>query len=171
MLSNIICLKHCKFLFIAGIFSLVISCSSEPKNFDDCILKHVKAGMSDSAANLLFRTCRNKFPDKTKIEESTVPPDRQLSINEISLLAGRAALDYGDEYSGSIYNGNSNLTLTQLDITVITTISGKKTPYVYRDEVSIPPKSTGRFSFKIIVGDKDASYSWSISSVKGRPTD
>ena len=33
-----------------------------PKTYEDCILAHVKAGMSNTAASVVTRACRAKFP-------------------------------------------------------------------------------------------------------------
>jgi hypothetical protein len=101
---------------------------------------------------------------------SDTPQERELTGLELALLTGRAGLSYGNHYSGSIYNGTRGLTVTEVQITVTTTVAGEEVSRSYRDEVSIPPETTGDFAFDIIVGDKNASYTWSISSATGRPT-
>jgi hypothetical protein len=43
-----------------------------PKNFDDCVLDGMKGVKSDLAAQLVYRACREKFPDQSPKE----PPKR-----------------------------------------------------------------------------------------------
>ena len=33
-----------------------------PKNYDDCVLKHIDEAQTDSAAIIIRTSCRNKFP-------------------------------------------------------------------------------------------------------------
>lgn len=136
---------------------------SQPQNFDDCILKHMDGVTSDKAALLITRSCRKKFP-KGSAERKRA---RDLSFLELVNLTGRAGLDYGSYYSGSIYNGNKNITITSVTIR-ITGKSGKKSnTREYTDEVSIPPLSTADFGMNIIRGDKGTDYSWGIVSARG----
>ena len=41
----------------------IISCSNEPKTFDDCVLKYVSKAPTVIAANAAYDACRNKFPE------------------------------------------------------------------------------------------------------------
>jgi hypothetical protein len=151
--------------------TVVLSCSGAPKNYDDCILKHVKAGMDQAAVLVVTRSCREKFPVDGSAGTSAAPAERTLSALELHQLTGRAGLSFGNRYSGNIYNGNTEVTVTELEVAITTTVSGEKVSRIYRNRVSIPPRSAADFGFDIIVGDKDASYSWSISGAKGRPAE
>lgn len=151
--------------------ALLLGCTSEPQNYDDCILKHVKSGMDRSAVLVVMQSCREKFPAGSSTDNSAASAERDLTPVELVGLTGRAGLSYGNYYSGSIYNGNTGIEVTELEITVTTTIDGEEVTRAYRDRVSIPPQSTADFGFDIIVGDVDASYGWSISGAKGKPTE
>lgn len=50
--------KFLIFLFI----SVLPGCSS-PDNFDDCILENLKGVGDPMATKLIYRSCRNKFPE------------------------------------------------------------------------------------------------------------
>lgn len=49
-------------IFLSTFF--IISCSSEPKNFDDCVLEYVSKAPTVIAANAAYDACLNKFPKK-----------------------------------------------------------------------------------------------------------
>lgn len=136
-------------------------------NFDDCILQYVKSGMDSSAVASVTRSCRAKFPAPAPGVDVA---RRQLTSEELAAVTGRAGLSYGDRYAGNIYNGNAGMILTEVAINVATTISGREVARAYRSDVWIPTNTTGSFSFDIIAGDKDAQYTWSMSSARGKPT-
>ena len=137
-----------------------------PSNYDECILESMKGVKSDLAAKSIIRSCRNKFSDRSKGEVKS----RSLSYTEMSQLTGRASFSefsYGGNFSGKIYNGNANVTISEITIQITTTRNGKKITRLYRDDVNVEPQTTGYFSFEALDGDKDADYSWSINSAIG----
>ena len=133
-----------------------------PSDYDECILESMKGVKSDLAATSIIRSCRNKFPDMPKEESKS----RVLSSKEINQLTGRAGLA-GIYFSGKIYNGNANITISEITIQITTTIGGKEVASLYRDDVTIEPQTTGYFRFGVLEGDKDADYSWAINSARG----
>jgi hypothetical protein len=82
-------------------------------------------------------------------------------------LNGRAGLEYGDRFGGTIYNGNADVTVTQLRIKVTTKIDRQDVSRIYVDDVIIPPHSAKAFGFDIVVGDKGAEYSWDTDGARG----
>lgn len=134
-----------------------------PSDYGECILESMKGVTSDKAAILIARSCREKFPDKPKDK----PKTRSLSYDELSKLPGKAGHDFGNRFSGNIYNGNTNVTVTNISISVTTKIDGKEVTRTYTDEVNIAPQTTADFGFNIVTGDKDAKYSWGISGAQG----
>ena len=50
-----------------------------------------------------------------------------------------------------------------VEIGVTTTINGEETSLVYRKNVGLSPLSAGDFTFPIVVGDAEATYSWYIA--------
>jgi len=91
-----------------------------------------------------------------------------LSQDEIGQISGRAGLQYGNRYSGNLYNGNSNVTLEQVTIDISTSFNGIKQTRTYSVDVNIPPRTTKDFGIAIVVGDSGAEYQWSIISARGR---
>jgi hypothetical protein len=41
---------------------LIAGCSSEPKTFEDCLLKYTESGMNTTAVYQVRNACRAKFP-------------------------------------------------------------------------------------------------------------
>jgi len=154
---------HLKFLIL---FALVASTPSYaglfgPSNYDECILDSMKGVTSDVAARLVARSCRKQFP---RIQKKA-PETSSLSYPQLRKVTGRAG---GNGYfSGSLYNGNENLVVTEITINVTTTISGKEVSRLYTEAVNIESQKTSSFGFSIIAGDKDADQSWSIKSAQG----
>jgi hypothetical protein len=146
-------------LSVGGLLAIGLSsCSRESSGYDDCILKNVKQGMNEAAVRVVTQACAEKF----------VQPAQQevLKRPELASLDGRAGLDYGNHFSGTLYNGLSNRTITELEITVTTTIGGASTSRAYVTNVSIGPKSAGDFGFDIVVGDSGATYDWNVTGAK-----
>lgn len=135
-----------------------------PSNYDECILESMKGVTSDKAAILIAMSCRKKFPEESETNRDV----RALSNEELSRLTGRAAgPTVGNYFSGNLYNGNANITVSEITIWVTTTIDGEEVSRAYSTSVNIKPHSTEDFGFNIVVGDTDAMYKWGISGGKG----
>lgn len=132
-------------------------------DYDECILESMKGVTSNLAAKLIRKSCKDKFPPKAKKK----PRTSALSYDELSKLTGRAGLSYGNYYSGTIYNGNKDITIAEISFRVTTTIGGVKTSRIYTDDVNISPQTTADIGFNIVKGDKDADYSWGITGANG----
>lgn len=117
--------------------------------------------MSKDVADLVAQACSLKFSEP-EIPSAPLTPDQMKS------LSGRAGLSYGSTYSVALYNALDHITITEVEIYVATSISKAPTENTYRNSVTIPPKSTGNFTFPILIGDQGASYEWGIRSAKGR---
>lgn len=153
------------FLFL-GIMLPGLAGGVAPSDYDECILESMKGVKSDLAAESIIMSCRNKYPDAPKGK----PESRVLSLNEIIQLTGRARFrqfSLGDNFSGRIYNGNSDITVSEITIQITTTIGGNEVTKLYRDAVTLEPQTAGYFGFDILEGDKEAGYSWDIYSARG----
>ncbi len=142
---------------------LATSCRSGPRDYNECVLESMKGVTSDDAARLIMASCLAKFPPKPKTEEPAEP----LGLFELVGLTGRAGISYGDTYRGNLYNGNPNVTVSEVEITVTAKHTSGETTRKYRVPVTIPPLSAKDFSFDIVVGEEGSDYSWSISGAKG----
>lgn len=138
----------------AGIFG--------PSNYDDCILQSMKGVTSDSAAYAITRACKEKFPSKISKKNS-----RELKPSEVGVLNGRGGLSHSNYFWVDLYNGNKDITITEVSILVETKISGKLKGTSYTVPVDIPPQKTVGVGFSIVAGDKGASYQWAPESAKG----
>lgn len=134
-----------------------------PRTFDDCILKNMRGVTSNAAAAQIRTSCRKKFPEGVELKTKS----RDLKPWEVAAITGRAGLNYGTRYGGSLYNGNKDITVTQVQISVKTKVDGKDVSRMYAADVLIPPLTTKDFGFDIVVGDVGADYSWGIASAKG----
>jgi len=123
--------------------------------------------MDRAAVVAVMRSCREKFPEGTGTTASSQSEARRLSPDELARLDGRAGLSYGTHYSGTLHNGNVDITVSKVQIAVTTKVGGTSTSKLYTTVVHIPPQSAGTFAFEIVVGDQGASYSWSIASAEG----
>lgn len=134
-----------------------------PKTFDDCILKHMDGVTSDKAAVLINRSCREKFPEGSEEKQRS----RELAYDELKNLTGRAGLSFGNYYSGSLYNGNEDITITSVTIKITGKLGIASTSREYTDDVTIPPLNTKDFGVNIVVGDDGTEYSWGITGARG----
>ncbi len=114
-----------------------------PKNYDDCILESMKGVKSDFAAKAIYGSCRQKFPQ----EEVSTP----LTNQQIAKLEGKIWENQFGKISGSLYNGNQDITVRFITIrmTDFTTKQYRdyRTAYV-SGQGHIPPLTQGEFSFE-----------------------
>ncbi len=136
---------------------------TSPKNYDDCILNNMKGVDSDLGASQIRQSCRKKYPEGSEYKHK----ERDLEFIEIMAVTGRAGLNYGNRYSGSLYNGNEEITVTSVKVRVTAKNGDNEISREYQVKVKIPPQTTSDFSFDIIVGDKGADYSWGLVGGKG----
>jgi len=139
-----------------------------PSNYDECITENMKGISGELAAKAIIQSCRNRFPRTPK----KTPTTRQLSYDELNKLSGKAdaATTWyygGSNYSAAIYNGNTGLTVTKVDIWVSTRIDGIQNTRRYSTDVTILPLNTANAFFNIITGDPGAQYHWVIASAQG----
>lgn len=134
-----------------------------PRTYEDCILKNFRGVTSNAVAAQIQESCREKFPEKLVSPAKA----RDLQPSEIAAVTGRAGLSYGNRYGGSLYNGNKEITVTEVQLLVGTKEGGKDVARTYIANITIPPLTAKDFSFDIIVGDKTTEYSWSLNSARG----
>ena len=132
-----------------------------PSTYDECILDSMKGVTSDIAARFVARSCREQFPKSQK----KTPETSTLSQPQLIKVTGRAG---GNSYfSGSLYNGNKSLVITEITINISTTVSGNEVSRSYTEAVKIAPQKTSSIGFSIIAGDEGAGQLWYIESAQG----
>ncbi|HKQ34473.1 MAG TPA: hypothetical protein VJT11_04120 [Nitrospiraceae bacterium] len=143
-----------------------------PSNYDECITDSMKGVSSEVAARAIMQSCRERFSGRVKNK----PASRPLSDEELRKLTGRAELEEANHskainFKAKIYNGNQNLTISEITLSITTTQKGEKAIRQYAADMQyssdIPPLKTGSISAEIITGDKNTEYSWDIIGARG----
>lgn len=159
-----------KYRAIIALFSVVLLISpgqsianqTGPDNYAQCI-KAAKKAAGNTAASEAARSCLEKFSGE-------VPEDENLTAEALGKLDTDGGFGYGI-FSGSIYNGNSDYTVTQ--ITLLLTPMGKELSAEtsldtreYNVEVALEPLTKGALSMALISGGA-REFSWSLTKARG----
>jgi hypothetical protein len=151
---------------LIAVLALLSISGCGPRDYDECVLKAMKGVTSDFAARAIVKSCRDKFPGRKQ-------QDAQLPAEALLRLAGHGQVKDGS-FSGNIYNGNSDWTVTQVTIK-LTPYSPPNDPFdallatrEYNADVNAAPLTNRRLYFS--VDAPLADYSWSISRARGYRT-
>ena len=154
--------------FVVSIAVLGLGCSDlpwqEPTTYADCLLDSLGTETSEAAATLVIIACREKFP------EPDDPEERSLTLEEPGRLTGRAGQQIGGIFSGTAYNGNAAITVTELLLRLTVIADGEEASRNYRTLVSVPPNSAASFNVTILSGDTVENPDWSIVGARGYET-
>jgi hypothetical protein len=93
----------------------------------------------------------------------------RLGARDSQLAAGgnEFAEQCSSRYGRSIYNGNTDMTITELRILVTTKASGKEIQRPYVANATISPPATKNFGFDMMIDDEGTKYDWQIAGAKG----
>lgn len=159
---------------LLGLFPLVLLVSPDLPatslpdlgGYDQCIQESMKGITSDRAAAIAMHSCREKLAEM-ELHGAPLPPD---ALGKLIIHAG---FGYGI-FSGSIYNGNSEYTVTQ--ITILLTPTGKMKPAEasvdgkeYDIDLTVRPFTKSALSMPIL-SDNTQEYSWEITKASGYRT-
>lgn len=138
------------------LLSSALSAASQPDpvNYAQCIKV---AG--DTAASEAAHSCLEKFPEKGLQDEN-------LAAEALGKLDADGGSGYGI-FSGSIYNGNSDYTVTQ--VTILLTPIPAGSPLITREyniDVTVQPLTKGALSVALI-SDGSREFSWSLTKARG----
>ncbi|WP_020409854.1 hypothetical protein [Hahella ganghwensis] len=156
-----------KVLFVAAAVASGVAQGGtiDSKNFDECVLEHMKGVVSDVAARSINRACRNQFPDSVPSEEISRIP--KLAVDKI---AGEGKVGVNGAFSGELFNGNREWVVHQVIVRLI-----DKNSATYRDykadvkdgakgegnlyvESGVQPLSKGSFTFEVF--SPPGQYDW-----------
>ena len=151
-----------KYRAIVALFSVAlllspgqsISIQTGPANYAQCIKVAGNTAASEAA-----RSCLEKFPGK-------VLEDENLTAEALGKLDADGGSGYGI-FSGSIYNGNSDYTVTQ--VTILLTPIPAGSPLITREyniDVTVQPLTKGALSVSLI-SDGTREFSWSLTKARG----
>ena len=158
-------------LFIFGLVLLISPnlCARslpESSNYHQCVLESTKGVTGNSAMEIAKSASREKFPD-TKFHDAELAPE------VLGKLVIHAGFGYGI-FNGSIYNGNSDYTLTQITILLApmgkkesadVSVDGKK----YNIDLTVQPLTKGALSMPI-PSDNTLEYTWTLVNARGYKT-
>ncbi|MDO8437254.1 MAG: hypothetical protein Q7S69_03705 [Nitrosomonadaceae bacterium] len=139
--------------------ALSIASQPDPVNYDQCVLAATNKAVGDLAAREAVSSCREKLPGK-------VPEDENLTAEALGKLDTDGGFGYGI-FSGSIYNGNSDYTVTQ--VTILLTPIPAGSPLITREyniDVTVQPLTKGALSVALI-SDGTREFSWSLTKARG----
>ena len=155
-------------LFIFGLVLLIspnLFARSLPESGDyqQCVLESTKGVTGNSAMEIVKSACREKFPD-TKFHDAELAPE------VLGKLVIHAGFGYGI-FNGSIYNGNSDYTVTQITILLApmrkkesadVSVDSKK----YNIDLTVQPLNKGALSMPI-PSDNTLEYTWTLTNARG----
>lgn len=145
---------------VASVLFTLVACSQQPKTYEDCILDNIKDADSKLAANDIRNACFDKFSPESIAKENSF----ELSPEQRHKIDGRGYLSDGNtRYNISIYNGNEEVSITEMDVVVIDNIT--KSEKIYKVDEIIKPLSTKEVSFSIIPINND--HSWGVERGRG----
>lgn len=137
-----------------------------PVGYDQCVQESMKGITSDRAAAIAMRACREESAEG-KLTEADLPADA------FSKLVTHAGFGYG-AFSGSIYNGNGDYTVTQVTVLIApstptkgaeASVNGKE----YNITLTVQPLGKGALSM-LIPSDNTLEYSWKVVKARGYKT-
>lgn len=159
---------------LLGLFPLILLMSVDlpaaslpgPDNFDRCVFGSTKGLTDNKDAETAKKACREKFPD-AKFQ------DKELMPEALDKLIIHAGFGYGI-FSGTIYNGNSDYTVTQITI-LLAPMRRKEAAGAlvddkqYKIDLSLQPLTKGALSMPL-TSDNTLEYSWKLITARGSKT-
>ncbi|SDX59436.1 hypothetical protein [Thiocapsa roseopersicina] len=128
-----------------------------PSDYDECIIGGMKGVQSDFAARMVRQSCLEKFPP----EKEERPESVEMPLEAAAKLSVLGGGDYFGDFVGTIYNGNSDWTVTEFTISILELIvargsKGEINPFEsvsedrkYRIEIDVPPYTKREFSLSV----------------------
>lgn len=132
--------------------------------YEECILRSSRTVTNDTAAALIASACRAKHPPQPPFWRGV----RDLKQVEYSRLTGRADQStQAARFTGLLYNGNSNITVTQFRIALTNTVGENEVVRAYLVDVPIRPLTATQFSIEIVTGDIGKQFNWQVIGASG----
>jgi hypothetical protein len=143
---------------------LIVQNLRSPKSLAECRIRAVQEARNDQVAAYSIMACNDKF-----ISVSHDLPKKEVQLNPVQLylLSGRAGVDIGGSFGGTLYNGNRDVRVTSVEIKVKTREPSSEWR-TYRTVVSLDPLTAGRFDFTV-PEDPSVKLDWDIESAYGFP--
>lgn len=144
--------------------ALSIANQQHTADYDQCIFAASKGVAGGLATHEMLHSCLEKFPGERSHNED-------LPTEVLNRLDTDGGFGYGI-FSGSIYNGNSDYTVTQ--VTLLLTPLPVESPFAsvtreYNINVILQPLTKGALSVPII-SDDTLEFSWKLIKARGYKT-
>lgn len=112
---------------------IALSGCNRTSTYDECIIESMKGVSSDSAARAVKLSCRTKYPEKH-------PDDMELTAATLAKITGHAGVNEYGNFTGNIYNGSNEWSVTQVTVSLSKTTNKPWLRYDFdKDGNSIPP--------------------------------
>ena len=152
--------SHTSLFFLAYILSMPATAGwFGPDDYDECILESMQGVKSDVAAYHIRQSCREKFP---KYEETQEKGTRPLTSQELRRITGTA--NKFTDLSIDAYNGNDNITISELTVSYTRANSGEESTIKLRIKTAIAPLTTSNLIVSVPGGE---FKSWGIVGARG----
>ena len=140
-----------------------------PNNYDECITESMKGVNSDLGAKAIIASCRKQFPpgsDQPKRELVALSLE-QLKRLDFGGLSREISGAPGARYEGTFYNGNPDITVSRIFVSVTTQSNGRKIARDYVADVKAGPLSTAGLTLQIMMGLNDEFTTWTVIGAEG----
>ena len=133
-------LSHRHLWALVATLGLVTGCEdTKPKSLEDCLIQGLKGVTSDQAAKTITYACTQKFPKPEKAAMA-------LDYTALAKLKAEFRPIGGTMLDGSLYNGNQDLQLSTVNVSVRVSTNGPGSPEVWSQEYKIdlycPPQKS-----------------------------
>lgn len=144
---------------------LLAACDQLPaSSYEECLLRNLRAASSDLAVAQITSACHSKHPLLPPLPRSI----REFGQPEYARLTGRADQNPSTaKFSGTLYNGNSNLVVTQFKVVLHTKVGENELARTYLVDAGIRPLAAGRFTIDVVSGDVGTDFKWQVIGASG----
>ena len=98
------------------------------------------------------------------------PPSRDLTKDEIMKIdnSGGGDLPYLGLLNGNVYNGNPDVTVNSIRITLLTWVQGEPNfKYYFVNNLNIKPYTTHSFEIDVLPVEDGIRYGWRVTNGTG----
>lgn len=129
---------------MAGVAMAVAGCERDVQvvDFDSCVLAHASDAPTQLAANMAYEACESSF------KGAEGRKGRALEAAQLEAIAAEQIHSEYYDFVFQIYNGLSDLTLTEVTVEVQRRSDDRT--WRFNMAVDIPPLTTGKDSFDVL---------------------
>jgi len=152
-------IKEIKILKLIGLLIFLGGCG--PNNFDECILENTKGVNDKTAAELIYISCKNKYPKKAEKNNCNLVEFQESQIAKIKF--SKPTISDSKFLNIDFYNGNEEFDVREIAASII--YSDEQRKYSFSLKV-VPPLRAGTGG-ALLSEMPTSDWSVKINSVKG----